>query len=505
MGECAPDSGEQSPDSGDPESAAWASSPELIERLGTQVARMIAGYLGGLPSGAVHQAVPEPLRQAWAAEPAPRAGRPAEQILKRFASEIAPYPFGNGHPRFFAWVNSPPAVIGVFAESLAAAMNPSVAGGDHAAVYLERQVVGWFAGLAGLPAAAGGLLVSGASMATLTALAVARHRVLSAAGVNVRASGLRDGPRLLLYASPEAHGCVRKAAELLGIGSDNIVQIEVDRQFAIRPEALARSLAAGREAGALPVAVVASAGTVNTGAIDPLRPISEICADYGAWLHVDAAYGGPAVLLTEEFASARDALSRADSIAIDPHKWLYVPVDAGLVLFGDLAAAREAFSLIPPYLRTDDDPAGGPWFSEYGFDQTRPFRALKIWMAIQNLGLDGYRELITNDLRIAACLRDAVSAAPDLELMAGGLSVACFRYRPPDWPPDPGALLDELNRRLVRNVQQGGRAFVAGTTVRGQFALRACVVNPGTTRSDVGVLLDEVRACGRQLAGAAPD
>jgi len=395
----------------------------------------------------------------------------------------------------------------VFAEALAAAMNPSVAGGDHAAVHLERQVIRWFAGLAGLPPQAGGLLVSGASMATLTALAVARHRATAAVGVDVRAAGLQSGgPRLVLYASTEAHGCVRKAAELLGIGADNIAGVEVDDEFAISPAGLARMLARGRDLGDVPVAMVTSAGTVNTGAIDPIGPVSEICAEYGAWLHVDAAYGGPAVLLLDEFARTREALGLADSIAIDPHKWLYVPVDAGLVLLRDPAAAREAFSLVPAYLRTGDDSPGGPWFSEYGFDQTRPFRALKVWMTLQHLGLAGYAELISHDLRTAEYLRACVAAAADLELLAGGLSVACFRFRPAVRPGTgwTGSCeqADALNRRLADAVQRGGRAFLAGTTVRGQSALRACIVNPGTTHADVDVLLTQVREHGERLIAA---
>jgi glutamate/tyrosine decarboxylase-like PLP-dependent enzyme len=265
-------------------------------------------------------------------------------ILDRFEAEIAPYPFGNGHPGFCAWVNSPPAVIGVFAEALAAAMNPSVAGGDHAAVYVERQVIRWLAELAGLPSGAGGLLVSGASMATVTALAIARHQALAGIGVDVRAGGLGTGgvPPLRIYATAQAHGCVRKAVELLGLGTTSVREIETDGDFAMRPAHLARVLKEDQAAGELPVAVVASAGTVNTG-------------------------------------------------AIDPHKWLYVPVDAGVILLAEPGLARAAFSLVPDYLRTEEE--SEPWFSEYGVEQTRPFRALKIWMAMRQLGLAGYREL----------------------------------------------------------------------------------------------------------------
>ena len=476
----------------------WSWDAAEVERFGAEVARVIARYLDGLPGRPVHRGVPWQVRNAWAFQDAPRAGTSPAAILDRFAAEVAPYPFGNGHPRFYGWVNSPPAVIGVFAEALAAAMNPSVAGGDHAAAHLERQVIRWFADLAGLPAGAGGLLVSGASMATLTALAVARNRALSAAGIDVRSSGLQvDAPRARIYATAEAHGCVRKAVELLGIGSASIREIDADHDFAMRPADLAAALAADRERGYLPVAVVASAGTVNTGAIDPLMAISDVCAEYGVWLHVDAAYGGPAVLLLDAYSEALNGLSRADSIAIDPHKWMYIPVDAGLVLLREPGHARDAFSLVPPYLRTPDGEE--PWFSEYGFEQTRPFRALKIWMSMQHFGLDGYRELISHDLDLSGYLRDQIALAPDLELLAGGLSVACFRYVPPGWRGDEAAL-DELNRQLVRAVQVAGRVFLAGTTVRGVVALRACVVNPGACHADIDVLVADVREHGARLA-----
>jgi glutamate/tyrosine decarboxylase-like PLP-dependent enzyme len=474
----------------------WSWSADEIKETGARVAQILADYLTGLPGRPVQPGVPQPVRDAWALEPPPAAGASADAVLDRFTAEIAPYPFGNGHPAFSAWVNSPPATIGVFAEALAAAMNPSVAGGDHAATYLERQVLRWFADLSGLPGGAGGLLVSGASMATLTALAVARHRALAGAGVDIRTQGMQALQRRpLLYATTEAHGCVRKAAELLGIGSANIRKVEADSDYRLRPSHLLAMLEGDLARGDLPVAVVASAGTVNTGAIDPLEEIAEVCHQSGVWLHVDAAYGGPPVLLLDEYADVRAGLGKADSIAIDPHKWLYVPVDAGLLLLADPEQARDAFSLVPPYLRTSDP---DPWFSEYGFEQTRPFRALKIWMPLQHLGLAGYRDLIRADLRLAEYLRAKVGAAADLQLLAGGLSVVCFRYRPPGWDGS-GQRLDELNRRIGRAVQVGGRAFIAPTTVDEVTALRACIVNPGSHEADVDLLVREVTGYGATL------
>ncbi|MDT5025135.1 MAG: aromatic-L-amino-acid/L-tryptophan decarboxylase, partial [Micromonosporaceae bacterium] len=455
----------------------------------------------------VFRPYPDPLARALAAEPIPAHGATLEAVLDDFDQQVTPYPFGNGHPRFFAWVNSPPHVLGVFAEALAAAMNPSVAGGNHAAVHIERQVVRWFADLVEFPDDSTGLFVSGGSMATLTAFTVARHRAAQRAGIDVRSDGLQgDRRRFVLYLGTEAHGSARKAAELLGIGSANIHTIASDDHYRMRTDLLQGQIAHDLGEGLVPVAVMASAGTVNTGAIDPLDEIADICAQHGVWLHVDGSYGGPAVLLLARYAQTRAALTRVDSIAMDPHKWLYVPVDAGLILIRDKQLARDAFSLVPPYLRTDDDPAGvgGPvWFSEYGFDQTRPFRALKVWLMLKHLGVVGYRDLITHDIAVADRLAAAVTAAPDLELLARGLSVVCFRCRPAGWNGDDEAF-DAVNRQVLSAVQLGGGSFLAGTSVNGVFALRACVVNPGSSATDADAVVADVRARLSQLTESGP-
>lgn len=486
-----------------PAGPRWTWSREEMHALGRRVADVVAHYLADLPNHPVFTPVPPEAAEAFTTAPLPRTGTPVDELLDEFERTIAPYPFGNGHPRFHGWVNSPPHVIGVMASALAAAMNPSVAGGNHAAVYLEHQVVRWFRELAGFPEESRGLLVSGGSMATLTALAVARHRAAERAGIDVRADGLQGHERrFVVYLGEDTHSCVRKAAELLGLGSSNLRTVPSDEQGRIRVDALRELLERDRRADVIPVALTASVGTVNTGVIDPLDELADLCAEHGLWLHVDGAYGGPAALLLDRFANVAAAIARADSLALDPHKWLYVPVDAGLVLIRDGAAARDAFSLVPPYLRTDDDPHGvnGPvWFSELGFEQTRPFRALKVWMMLRYFGVDGYRALIAHDLAMAARLADAVRARPELDLLAHGLSIVCFRYVPARTTPGPD--LDALNRRLLRAVQLRGRSFLSGTTVNGTFALRACIVNPGTHEEDVDALVDEVLAAAREVVG----
>jgi glutamate/tyrosine decarboxylase-like PLP-dependent enzyme len=477
---------------------SWQWSAEEIKRVGYRVIDLIAHHLTTLPDRRVFQPFdPELARQYLASAAPPEAGVPADAILDTFAAQIEPYPFGNGHPRFHGWVNSPPAVMGIFADALAAAMNPSCAGGNHAAIYVERQVIGWFKRMLGFPDAAMGLLVSGGSMAALTALAVARHQKC---GFDVRAKGLQENARrLTFYKSAEGHGCNQKAIEMMGVGSDNIRLIEHDAGQRMIPAKLDAAIRADKQAGNQPIAVIASAGTVNSGAIDPLDAIADICQERSVWLHVDGAYGAPAILSTKYREQLR-SLARADSLALDPHKWLYVPVEAGLVLVRDAQTTRSAFSLVPPYLRTDGSPQGVgglPWFSEYGFQQTRGFRALKVWMALKHHGTDGYRRAIDHDIELALQLAEAVRGQSDFELFEPqGLSIVCFRFVPRDGSGDEAAL-NALNKALLERMQLEGKSFVSSTVMEGKFWLRACMVNPRTTEADVLALVQCSREAGR--------
>jgi aromatic-L-amino-acid decarboxylase len=467
-------------------------APEEIRRIGYRVVDLIVEHLSKLPEEPVVRPFPRELADRYSvSSAAPELGASADEILDQFAAEIEPYPFGNGHPRFYGWVNSPPAVMGIFADALAAAMNPSCAGGNHAAIYVERQVMQWFKHMVGLPQDSGGLLVSGGSMAALTALTVARH---VKAGFDVRTKGLQDAPaRMAVYKSDEGHGCYQKSVELLGIGSENLRTVECDGSLRMIPAALEAAIRRDKDAGVTPMAVVASAGTVNTGAIDPLDEIADICERHGVWFHVDGAYGAPAIL-TAEYRDQLAGLARCDSLALDPHKWLYVPVEAGLVLVRGAQAMRAAFSLVPPYLRTAGNPSlNQPWLSEFGFQQTRGFRALKVWMTLKHFGLAGYRRAIDHDIELARHLADAVRRTPTLELFEPqNLSVVCFRV----------AGTNEMNQQVLERVQLGGEAFLSGTTINGQFWLRACVVNHRAERSDIDALLQVVEKA--QTLGSQP-
>ena len=476
----------------------WAWSADELRRIGYRTVDIIVEHLTRLREQPVFRPFPRDLAAGYLDADPPEEGLTADVILDKFEKEIAPYPFGNGHPRFFGWVNPPPSVIGIFADALAAAMNPSCAGGNHAAIYVEREVIGWFRRILGFPAEAMGLFVSGGSMAALTALAVARH---TKCPFDVRSRGLQSvASRLVVYRSGETHGCHQKAIELLGIGSDNLRTVDHDSSLRLVPAALDAAIRKDVEAGLTPLAVVANAGTVNTGAIDPIDEIAVVCRRHDVWLHVDGAYGAPAVL-SERYRSQLSGLEQADSIALDPHKWLYVPVEAGLVLVRNGAAMRAAFSLVPPYLRTDGDiegVGGPPWFSEYGFQQTRGFRALKVWMAVQYHGLAGHRKAIERDIDHARALAEALRAASDFQLFEPqGLSIVCFRYLPRAERVTPEAL-DTINQLLLTRLQLSGRVFLSSTTIDGRFWLRACFVNPLASDDDVGAILDAVRdAAGR--------
>jgi glutamate/tyrosine decarboxylase-like PLP-dependent enzyme len=458
---------------------------------------LVAEYLDRLPAQPVFQPVPADVAESWLETPVPREGESADRVLDRFAADVARFPFGNGHPRFYGWVNSPPAVIGIMADALAATMNPSVAGGNHAAVWIERQVLEWFKALVGFPTESMGLLVSGGSAAAITALNVARYEACARHGWDVRARGVqqfgRDGKKLLVYKSAEGHGCNQKAVELLGLGSDGLRIVPADATLRMNVGALEEMLTDDLAGGHLPVAVIASGGTVNTGAIDPIGDIADVCARYGVWLHVDAAYGGAAII-TSRYRDALAPLARADSIALDPHKWMYLPVDAGLVMVRNSVAMRNAFSLVPSYLRTDGNLRGvqGPtWFSEYGPEQTRPFRALKVWAALRYFGVDGYRELIDHDLALADHLAHRVRSTPDFALWEPtSLSIVCFRVV----PPRSNDSVDALNKQILEDLQLGGDGFLSGTTLGGRFWLRACIVNPLATTSDIDAVFDAVRA-----------
>ncbi len=428
--------------------------------------------------------------------PAPREPQGAECAYADFCELVLPYPMGNTHPRFWSWFMGNGTAFGAVADFLAAVMNPNMGGGNHVANHVEAQVLDWSKEIAGLPPSASGLLVSGGSMANFVGLAVARN---ARAGVDVRRLGVAAIPRpLVTYASVEVHSCVQKAVESLGLGAESLRKVPVDDGYEVDVAALQRMIACDRAAGLEPFCVIGNAATINTGATDDLAALADLCERERLWFHVDGAIGALLALAPRHRELVR-GMERADSVTLDFHKWLHVPFEAACVLVRDRQAHRDAFALTPEYLeKTERGLASGAyWFSEYGLQLSRGFRALKVWLTIKEHGLERFGRLIDRNIDQAHELAGLVEAAPDLELLAPvRTNIVCFRY-------DPGGLdaaqLNALNQELLVRVHESGLAAPSYTTLGDRYCLRAAIANFRTTSEDLALLVRVVREIGATL------
>ncbi|MGH8262843.1 MAG: pyridoxal phosphate-dependent decarboxylase family protein [Steroidobacterales bacterium] len=429
-------------------------------------------------------------------KPLPRHPEGAEAAYQDFRDLVLPYPMGNAHPRFWAWYMGNGSALGAIGDFLAAVVNPNMGGGNHVANHVESQVVDWCKEIVGLPKESGGLLVSGGSMANFVGLAVARN---SAAKVDVRREGVRAlSASLTYYASAEVHSCVQKSLELLGLGSVALRKVPVDEDYRIEICALERMIATDRKAGLVPACIVGNAGTINTGAVDDLASLANICEREELWFHVDGAIGA-VVALAPRHRKLVAGIERADSIAIDLHKWLHVPFEAGCALVRDRSAHRAAFALTPEYLEhTERGLASGPlWFSEYGLQLSRGFRALKIWLSFKEHGLDKFGRLIDQNIAQAHELAALVRSHPEFELMAPvGLNIVCFRHR---FPGLSEAQHNKLNEELLIRLHESGIAAPSYTTLNGRYCLRAALSNHRTHPEDLKVMVDALLRLGADL------
>jgi aromatic-L-amino-acid decarboxylase len=454
----------------------------------------VVDQLATVSDGPAWRPVPEAVKTALR-EPLPRGGEPLEATYARFAELIAPYSTGNRHPRFFGWVHGAGTPAGVLAELLAATMNSNVGGREHAAVYVEREVIAWFIELFGFPEGSSGILTSGTSMGNLLAVIAARDAAL---GATARAAGI-GGARLTAYAGAGAHDSIAKAMRAAGLGEDALRLVPVDERFAVEAGTLRERIAADRAAGAQPFLVIATAGSVDVGAFDPIDALADVCASEGLWLHVDGAFGALAVA-SPAHAHLVTGIDRADSLAFDAHKWLHAPYAVGCVLFRDERAHRAAFASNPEYLARADcgTAAGAPWFTDYGLELSREFRALKVWFTLRHFGIERLGASIARTCALATALGENVERAADLELLAPVmLNIVCFRYLRPDLDE---ARLDRLNEAIAITVQQSGMAVTSMTRIGGRLALRACIVNHRTDELDLDMLLMAVRTAGRTLS-----
>ncbi len=470
--------------------ADWEAFRALLHRA----ADGVVDDLAGVRQGPAWRPVPDAVKAALR-EPLPRGGEPLDATLAAFDELVRPYPTGNRHPRFFGWVHGAGNAPGVLAELLAAGLNANLGGREHAAVYVEREVVAWFAELFGLPADASGILTSGTSMGNLLAVVAARDAAL---GSGAREDGI-GGARLTAYAADDVHDSVAKAMRIAGLGTAALRLVATGEDGGIDVHALRAAIDADRAAGARPFLVVGTAGSVDTGAFDDLAALADLCAELGLWLHVDGAFGAFAIA-SPAHAHLVAGIERADSLAFDAHKWLHAPYAVGCVLFRDERAHHAPFASSPAYLGRAERgaAAGAPWYADYGLELSREFRALKVWFTLRHYGIERLGASIARTCELASALGERVRASEDLELLAPvSLNVVCFRVRAPGLD---AAALDRFNAAIAIAVQESGVAVPSTTLVRGRRALRVCIVNHRTREDDLDALLGAVRKASRELA-----
>ena len=472
-----------------------------FKQLGHALVDQLADLIASVPSRPVTPGTrPSVVRQALNLDgPLPEQGTAPGPMLEETARLLFEYSLFNGHPRFFGYITSSPAPIGMLAELLAAAVNPNVGGWmlSPAGTEIETQTIRWIAELIGYPTTGSGVLVSGGNMANMVGFWAAR---VAKADWDVRAAGAMGGRQLRAYASAETHTWIYKAADLTGLGTDAVRFIPTDSELRMDMGALARQIATDRANGDLPFIIVGTAGSVMTGAVDPLPAIAQLCREQDLWFHVDGAYGGIAAAVDNVPADLR-ALNLADSVAVDPHKWLYAPLEAGCALVRDPDALRRAFSYHPPYYHFEEQTTN---YVDHGPQNSRGFRALKVWLALRHAGAAGYRRMIGDDIALAALLADAVRRAPDLEFFTHCLSITTYRCVPPDLRSRVGEslvdeYLDTLNKEVLSRMQNGGEAFVSNAVIRGRYVLRACVVNINTRASDIEAVAAISSRMGREI------
>ena len=478
-------------------------NPKEFRKLGHQLVDQIADYLGNLPDRSVTPGEkPSTVRKILGDASLADNGTDPRQLLDEAAAALFDHSLFNGHPRFWGYITSSAAPIGILGDLLASAVNPNVGAWilSPMASEIEAQTIRWLAEMIGYPENCGGVLVSGGNMANFVGFLAGRK---AKATWDIRSKGFSDESVMLrVYASRETHTWIEKATDLFGFGTDAICWIPAKSDQKIDVRILEQRILEDKEAGYLPIMVVGAAGTVSTGAVDPLPQLAAICRKYDLWFHVDGAYGAAAAVLPEASDDLK-GLAEADSVALDPHKWLYSPLEAGCTLVRDAKLLKDAFSFHPEYYhfggKGKDEPVN---YYEYGLQNSRGFRALKVWLALRHVGRNGYINMIRDDIALAHALYEAVDAQPLIEALTCNLSITTFRYVPEDLPKGFDRIesyLNELNEELVDRLQSGGEAFVSNALVDGKYALRSCIVNFRTTLKDIEALPEIVIRLGKEV------
>ncbi len=481
-----------------PIGASETLDPRDWEETRAQAHRMLddmIDYIAFVRERPVWRPIPDEVRGRFRAG-VPRQPSGLDEVYREFTDFIVPYATGNVHPGFMGWVHGGGTAVGMLAEMLAAGLNANLGGRDHVPIEVERQVVAWMREMFGFPQAASGLFVTGTSMANLMAVLVARTAAL---GKLARRHGIGDaGALLTAYASKAAHGCISRAMEISGLGSEALRCIDVDQCHRIDVAGLRAQIARDRESGLKPFLVVGSAGTVDIGAIDDLVSLAALCREENLWFHVDGAFGALGVL-SPALAPLLTGIEQADSIALDFHKWGQVPYDAGFLLVRDGERHRDAFAAPAAYLRREARglAAGSPWPCDLGPDLSRGFRALKTWFTLKTYGLEKLGAVITRCCALAGYLEARIQAEPRLELLVPvNLNIVCFRYRADD--------ANKVNGDIVIDIQESGVAAPSTTLLDGRLAIRAAIVNHRTDTRDIDALISAVLEFGAKRTAGEP-
>jgi aromatic-L-amino-acid decarboxylase len=476
--------------------------PEDFRRIGHRLIDQLADFLSGMPGGPLTSAeTPAQIRQAIASDRAlPEQGADPEEIASQAAELMFAHSLFNGHPRFFGYITSSATPIGALGDLIASVVNSNVGAWklSPAASEIEAQTIRWIAEFIGYPAGCGGLLVSGGNMANFVCFLAARA---AATGPEMRETGVGALPKpLRCYCSAETHTWIQKAADLSGLGTDSIRWIPCDHRQRLTVSALREQIERDRDAGEQPFLVVGTAGSVSTGAVDPLPELAALCRELGLWFHVDGAYGGLAAKVPGVPPDLA-GLALADSVVVDPHKWLYAPLEAGCVLVRNVEHLRNAFSYHPSYYSFEGEATN---YYDLGPQNSRGFRALKIWMAFQQAGRRGFLETVASDIWLCVRAAERLRHHPDFEVFTQNLSICTFRYVPRTLRRDIGSaetesLLNRLNQALLNEIETGGKLFLSNALIDGSFLLRMCIVNFRTSLADVESLPDAVAEVGAQV------
>jgi glutamate/tyrosine decarboxylase-like PLP-dependent enzyme len=476
--------------------------PEEIRKLGYHTVDLIVDYFKNINKTQLTPSLTLEQMIKLLDEPLPYDEQNPQSVLNECEEKIIPNAIRIGNPRLLGWILASGTVIGSFADGLASAINQNVTvSGSGVATAVELLVINWIKEILGYDSNAAGILVSGGSIANLTGLAVGRN---VKANFDVLKEGMQQNKNMVFYASEETHISVSKAAGILGIGRDNIRLIKVDENFCLDVKDLNDKITQDQKLGKHPFAVVATAGTVNTGAIDPLDPIADICQKYNLWFHVDAAYGGFAAL-SPDLKPLLRGISRADSIAINPHKWLFIPYEAGCVLVKNPKHLKDTFTVNADYVHLDDNKKSSNYdidFSDYGLQLSRDFRALKIWMSLKQYGVKKYSKIINQNVNCAKLLAALVEESSSFILANSvNLSIVCFQYTPEDlkqrYPKEKTeSYLNQLNQEIIKSMRADARILLSSTIIKNKFVLRACIVNYRTTKQDIKTILKIIKELG---------